>query len=208
MFTNAEFSVLHDTKRRFMNSLKTELKNSEYDHYTSRIKTNKSIQNKLIRKGVENPTAQDAVIYLQDLIGVRIVTQYINDIYDIVDIIKANYKVIEEIDYITTPKSSGYRSYHIVIDFPIPEHDHNAFKYCKSIPIELQIRTMGMDFWASLEHSVIYDKTKNMQLKHSDNRVELVNKELLRYAEDIFSIDMRIQALQHITEHAMQHQKN
>lgn len=205
MFNKQEISVLHTTRRKFLKTMQDNMKNLEYDHYTSRIKTNESIINKLYRKGLEHePGPEDALKYLQDIIGVRIVTQYINDVYDIVECIKNNYEVIEEIDYIANPKESGYRSFHIVINFPIINNNFD-FKYATEIPIEIQIRTMGMDFWASLEHSVIYDKKKNMPLKDidEDNAVGLVNKELLRYAEDIFSIDMRIQALKHITEHAI-----
>lgn len=203
MFTKQEISVLHTTKRKFLKTMQEHIKNLDYDHYTSRIKTNESITNKLIRKGIENPTPEDAIQYLQDLIGVRIVTQYINDVYDVAKCIREHYKVIEEIDYIANPKKSGYRSFHIIIEFPIITNNF-GFDYATTIPIEIQIRTMGMDFWASLEHSVIYNRKKNMSSNPSfeeTGAVSLVDKELIRYADDIFSIDMRIEALKHIAEH-------
>lgn len=196
MFTKSDISFLHQTKQKFLKPLFQILTNTNYDHFRSRVKSNSSIEHKLILKGYE-PTPYNAVDYLTDIIGIRIITQYINDIYDIVHIIKQNYHIKEECDYIANPKSSGYRSYHLVINIPV---DIEKFPYTDNLNIEIQIRTLGMDFWASLEHSLVYDKIKNPNTTTGDN-MSLVHNELLNYAESIFSIDMRIQALQHITEH-------
>lgn len=148
----------------------------------------------------KDPTIENAFTYLSDIIGVRIVTQYIEDVYAIVNIIKKHYQVIEEIDYIKKPKDSGYRSFHIIINHPIRKNGN--FPSIEYIPIEIQIRTMGMDFWASLEHSIIYGPTKNPERTdlHDNDVMNLAYKELSSYAKDIFSIDMRIQALKYIVK--------
>lgn len=202
MFSKQEISVLHTTKRKFLKSLLTTLDNTNYDHYSSRIKTNDSIKNKLIRKQLKaNPV--NAVVNLTDIIGIRIVTQYIRDVYDVVRKIRENYTIKEECDYIANPKPSGYRSFHMVITVPIVNNNF-TFPYSDTIDVEIQIRTMGMDFWASLEHSVVYDKKKTTR-NYDENSMSLIHNELVNYAEDIFSIDMRIQALQHLTEHNEKH---
>lgn len=202
MFSKQEVTVLCGIKKSFVKSVRNVLQTADYDHIISRVKTNDSITKKLRNKYLE-PTIDNAFEYLSDIIGVRIVTQYIEDIYTIADILKQNYDVIEEIDYITSPKSSGYRSFHIIINYPI--NKTSRFPEITTIPIEVQIRTMGMDFWASLEHSIIYGPTKNPDCTnlHQKNVMNLADKELKSYAEDIFSIDMRIQALKHIAKPTM-----
>lgn len=218
MFTKQDISFLHQTKQKFLKELLEHIPKHLYDHFSSRIKNNASIKQKLTRKYQENEylhtnyildsqnnikdalqynvTPYFAVDYLCDIIGIRIVTQYVSNIYDIVNIIKQHYKIKEECDYIAQPKDSGYRSYHIVISIPV---DIKKFPYADELMVEIQIRTLGMDFWASLEHSLVYDKQKNNNPK--DDNLSLVHNELLNYAKDIFSIDLKIQALQHITEH-------
>ena len=199
MFSKSQIAVLRGIKRSFVKSICDVLRTSEYDHIISRVKTNDSITKKLQNKQ-KDPTIENAFTYLSDIIGVRIVTQYIEDVYAIANIIKNKYQVIEEIDYIKKPKSSGYRSFHIIINHPIRKNEN--FPTIEYIPIEIQIRTMGMDFWASLEHSIVYGPTKNPERQdlHDNDVMSLADKELSSYAEDIFSIDMRIQALKHIVK--------
>jgi putative GTP pyrophosphokinase len=196
MFTSRDTYQFHQIKKSVIRKLRTDLVGLSYDHYSSRIKSPLSIRQKLKRKGFE-PTSQNALQHLSDIIGIRLVTRYIMDIYQIVDRIHECCNVIEEHDYIATPKASGYRSYHMTISIPIPA-DSDNLQEGQPIDIEIQIRTMGMDFWASLEHSLVYKKG----LK--DNKLErnaaLIQTELRHYAEDIFSIDMRLQALTKLTE--------
>lgn len=192
MITKQERHVLHAIRRQTIKDILHILPEDKYDHYSSRIKTNESIQNKMRRK---NSQFEDPYNILTDIIGIRIVTKYIDEIYQIVNLLKSNFMILESIDYIAHPKESGYRSYHVIIQVTLDESQpigHRTF-----LPIEVQIRTMGMDFWASLEHSLVYDKKKHEQ---DPNAIALTHKELISYADDIFSIDMRLQALHHITE--------
>lgn len=193
MFTRQDITFLHQTKQKFLKQLLGYIDKNLYDHFSCRIKTNESITNKLQQKGYE-PKPWCATDYLSDIIGIRIVTQYLSDIYHIVNIIRKEYNIKEECDYIANPKESGYRSYHIIINIPV---NIEKFPYTDNIDVEIQIRTMGMDFFASLEHSLVYTRQKSPDMQ---NNLSLVHHELHNYAEAIFSIDMRIQALQHITQ--------
>lgn len=199
LFTNQDIAVLHGTRRKFINRLKNILKTCPYDHYTSRIKSDNSIRSKLRRKGFDD-TIENAITELSDIIGIRIVCQYLTDVYDVVHTLHDNFDIKLEHDYISNPKPSGYRSYHIIISVPLGQTGQFLHKD-DTIDIEIQVRTMGMDFWASLEHSLIYDKIKNAETAASVNKNEtLIRAELVHYADDIFSIDMRLQALQKLTE--------
>lgn len=98
MFSKSQIAVLRGIKRSFVKSICDVLRTSEYDHITSRVKTNDSITKKLQNKQ-KDPTIENAFAYLSDIIGVRIVTQYIEDVYAIANVIKNKYQVIEEEDY-------------------------------------------------------------------------------------------------------------
>lgn len=196
-FSETEISVLHTTERKFLKELIAVLDTTNYDHYTSRIKTNDSIENKLLQRNLP-VNVKNATQHLTDIIGVRIITQYIHEIYDLVRIIREHYEIIEELDYIANPKESGYRSYHMVINIPIVNNNF-TFPYADHVAVEIQIRTMGMDFWASLEHSLVYNRQKQFNITSDKTPMNLIHHELLNYAEAIFSIDMRIQALQQLT---------
>ena len=139
------------------------------------------------------------------IIGIRIVTHYIHEVYTVVNLLKQEFDIQEECDYIAKPKASGYRSYHLILRVPVSKTSI-PFPYGDHMTVEVQIRTMGMDFWASLEHSLVYDRTKTAGTLVPDS-LSLVHNELLNYADNIFSIDMRIQALQHLTEETMPPQK-
>lgn len=195
MFTRQDLSVLHTTKRKYTKQILTRLEDAgiPYDHYTARIKTNDSISNKLKRKGIR-PTPENAMTQISDIIGIRIVTQYISDIYKIADILTKHFNVKERIDYISRPKKSGYRSLHCIITVPVINNNF-IFPYGEDIDIEIQIRTMGMDFWSSIEHLLVYSRVKRGKPVPKTENAELVNAELLKYADEIFSIDMRLQAL-------------
>lgn len=196
LFKKSDIQILQKTKQSFLKSMLRILKHTPFDHYSSRIKSNDSIIHKLQRKHLPI-TPESALQCLTDIIGIRIVTQYIKDVYEIVNLLKQHFEVIEECDYIATPKPSGYRSYHMIIQVPIKGTKH-PFYETETVPLEIQIRTMGMDFWASLEHNLVYNRTKSNYVNPT-SETSLIHNELIHYADEIFSIDMRIQALQHLT---------
>ena len=148
----------------------------------SRVKEKRSIEEKLKRMGLKDSifNAKDS---LQDIAGIRVICYFVEDIYNLAGILKRQPDLvgIKERDYISHPKPNGYRSYHIVLGIPV---------YCldtmEYFPVEVQLRTMAMDFWASMEHRVCYKK-------NPDNREEL-EREFRRYAQVLEDIEMEFEA--------------
>jgi len=122
------------------------------EHIKTRIKSRESAIRKLKRKGYEI-TKENLILHVHDMVGVRVVCSFLSDVYDIVRIIKNSklFKIKSEEDFIKNPKTSGYSSYHLNILVPI--HLNGKVEY---IEAEIQIRTMAMDFWASLDHKIQY----------------------------------------------------
>jgi len=122
------------------------------EHTKSRIKSFESIVNKLARKGCDI-TTQCAKEYIHDIAGVRIICSFIQDIYNIIDVLRQreDLKILEVKDYIQHPKPNGYRSLHLIVEIPV--YLTNRVEYVK---VEIQVRTIAMDFWASLEHKIYY----------------------------------------------------
>lgn len=194
MFSKHDMSILHKTKQKFVKKLIKGIDPKLFDHYTSRVKTNESIKNKLRKKNIP-VSCENAIENLNDVIGIRIITHYTEEIYTIIDYIKQNYDVVLEKDYIKNPKENGYRSYHIIVKAPIiqPKKD---FSYAEDINIEIQIRTMGMDFWASIEHYMFYDKKKkNRYISNID--MSYIQQQMASDARKIFDIDMHMQQIRH-----------
>lgn len=147
----------------------------------SRIKTPQSIAAKLGKKHLP-VTFSSMQENLNDIAGVRVICPYISDIYTIRDILlkQPDITLIEEKDYIKEPKESGYRSLHLVIEIPVylSETTHN-------VRVEIQLRTIAMDFWASLEHELHYKTTTKVP--------ESVRRELYRVAETIAMTDREME---------------
>lgn len=122
------------------------------EHIKSRIKSEDSIAKKLEKKGYEK-TIKNTLKYISDGVGLRIVVSFLSDVYDIVSVIRKSKNLIvrEQIDYIKDPKDTGYTSYHLVVWVPIYLNDK-----VELISAEIQIRTIAMDFWASLDHKIQY----------------------------------------------------
>lgn len=191
MFSKGELSVLHNTRRKFVKELLRNIgPNEAVEHYCSRVKESNSIAEKLEKRNLQ-PTADNAAAYLTDLIGVRIVVHFIGDVYEIAARIKEKYHIVEELDYITVPKGNGYRSLHLIVHVPVT--DTKKFRYCTEIPVEIQIRTVAMDCWASLEHMMLYKRKPNRS-------TELAKEELRNCAGTLFLTDMRMEAIQSIIE--------
>lgn len=129
-------------------------KNQNYPihHIQYRIKQKESIENKLDKNGYET-SLDSARNYLTDVAGIRVICYFIRDIYAIVSLLKtqSDIVIIKESDYIANPKSNGYRSFHIV--FGVPVYHTDGMEY---YPVEIQLRTMSMDLWASMEHRICY----------------------------------------------------
>ena len=122
------------------------------EHVKSRIKSSESAIKKLERKGYE-VTPSNIVLHVHDMVGLRIVCSFLSDVSQIVEVIKKSnlFKIREERDYIKKPKESGYISYHLNVLVPIHLLDSTEY-----VEAEIQIRTIAMDFWASLDHKLRY----------------------------------------------------
>lgn len=154
-------------------------------HIQNRIKQKKSIEDKLERLKLTD-SVMNAKDYLMDIAGIRVICFFPEEIYDLVDCLKKQEDliVIKEKDYIKNPKQSGYRSFHIV--FGVPIHCLDAMEY---YPVEIQFRTMSMDFWASMEHRICYKK------EYDDK--DKVSREMQQYALALELIENRFEAQLH-----------
>ncbi|RRK11549.1 GTP pyrophosphokinase family protein [Lactiplantibacillus garii] len=142
---------------------------------TGRVKPVDSIKEKMVRRKVqEDRLEQD----MQDIAGLRIMCQFVEDIYQVVDLLRkrTDMTILEERDYISNEKPSGYRSYHIVIEYPVQMVGGE-----KKILAEIQVRTLAMNFWATIEHSLNY--------KYQGDFPENLSQRLQRAAEAAFSLD-------------------
>lgn len=150
---------------------------------SGRIKSPESIYAKLQRKGAElNFSA--AQKRLNDLIGVRIVCLFLDDVYAIARSLKKqkDIKVVKEKDYISKPKKNGYMSLHLIVDIPI-YFDENA----QTKRVEIQIRTIAMDFWSVLEYQLMYKKDVS--------GADKIYRELQSYSQEISALDQKMQSL-------------
>lgn len=158
-----------------------------YEHLLSRIKTEESMREKCLRKGVAQ-TPQSALAEMKDAVGFRIVTNFIDDIYANIAHIRQwkDCRIIEEKDYIRRAKENGYRSYHLILEMDWPVQD-----ILGNMPghyyIEVQLRTIAMDSWASLEHTMKY--------KHEIKNQKMITAELKRCADELASCDISMQTI-------------
>lgn len=164
------------------------------EYIKSRIKTPESIVNKLKRQGHES-NIQNMVEHVNDIAGVRVVCSFTSDIYQLAELIRKEreFEVLTVKDYLKNPKSSGYRSYHMLLSVPI----HTSADVFPT-KVELQIRTIAMDFWASLEHKIYY--------KFEGHAPEYISKELKECADIVSQLDNKMYSLNEIirTTKAMQ----
>lgn len=146
-------------------------------YISSRIKSPDSMIKKLEKKKIE-PTAENALLKVNDAVGVRVICSFVDDIYKVSKWLddQEEIEIIKIKDYIAYPKENGYRSYHMILK--IKELNLNA---------EIQIRTIALDFWANLEHQMKYKK-------HIKNE-EMIRSELKRCADEIASVDLSMQTI-------------
>ena len=145
------------TKLEILDSeFKTKYDHNPIHHLEDRVKSPQSILEKLNRKGIPF-SCDNAKRELNDIAGVRVVCNYIDDIYTVADLLTAqdDVKLIKRKDYIQNPKPNGYRSLHLVMLVPICRNGKSA-----SVPVEIQLRTPAMDMWACVEHDLCYKPVK------------------------------------------------
>lgn len=183
---------------------KLEILNDEFQHvhqynpieyFKSRIKTPESIVKKLKRDGYES-TIENMVNYVNDIAGIRIVCSFTSDIYRIAKMIgkQNDLTVVSVKDYIRNPKPSGYKSYHMLVTVPIFLSDRMV-----DVKVEIQIRTIAMDFWASLEHKIYY--------KFEGNAPDYISQELRDCAGIVSILDNRMLQLNEAILKAKQEQE-
>src|SRR5690625_3186537 len=174
-----EFTYLHDY--------------NPIEHVTSRLKSVESILKKIHRKNID--LSIDAIRKeMKDIAGVRITCSFRSDIYKIKEMIDSQQDVVvlEVKDYFKNPKPNGYRSLHMIIEIPVFLSDR-----VENIPVEIQIRTIAMDFWASLEHKIFYKYNKDVPQRiiddlkltatiatELDKKMEQLNEEITAYKEE------------------------
>ncbi len=153
------------------------------EHIKSRLKTPESIVKKLKKNGYES-TISNMVKYVNDIAGIRVICSFTSDIYRIAEMIakQDDIKVISIKDYIENPKASGYKSYHMLVTVPIFLSDRIV-----DAKVEVQIRTVAMDFWASLEHKIHY--------KFEGNAPQEIKEELIECAKMVSELDARMLSL-------------
>lgn len=150
------------------------------EHIKARIKSTQSIVKKLKAHGYED-TLANMVKHVDDIAGIRIICSFTSDIYRIADMIsnQSDIKVLAIKDYIAKPKESGYESYHMVVMVPVYLSDRIV-----DAKVEVQIRTIAMDFWASLEHKIQYKFTGEVP--------EEISEELLQCAKMVSALDAQM----------------
>ena len=150
------------------------------EHIKSRIKSPENIAEKLNRRGLD-VTEENARRHIYDIAGIRVICSFTKDIHSLVDVIRKQSDIVitDEKDYVKKPKPSGYRSYHIIAEVPVFLTESE-----RKIPVEIQIRTAAMDFWASLEHKVRY--------KYREEIPKHLGDELIACADKIAELDERM----------------
>lgn len=173
-----------EIKAKFL-ALKKQFERSQkhvpIEFVVGRVKPVDSIVEKMQRRKINR---ERLAIDMEDIAGVRIMCQFVDDIYQIVKLIRKrkDMHIIDERDYILNKKPSGYRSYHIVVEYPV-----QMLEGQKTILAEIQIRTLAMNFWATIEHSLNY--------KYQGEFPEVLENRLQRAAEAAFQLDKEMTAI-------------
>ncbi len=180
--------MLYDAALKEINT-KLEILNNEFklahqynpiEHITSRLKTPQSIAKK-IRRHNKELTIDNIIKHINDVAGIRIICSFTSDIYRIAELIStlSDIRVLKTKDYIAKPKENGYKSYHMIVTIPVYLSNMTI-----DTKIEIQIRTIAMDFWASLEHKIYY--------KFEGNAPDYIQKELKECSELASYLDQKM----------------
>ncbi len=172
------------TKLEILNDeFKVKFARNPIHHVESRLKSSQSIIKKLMKKNVEI-SVESARANLNDIAGIRVVCCYIDDVYSVADMLLAHsdLELVKCQDYIKEPNFNGYRSLHLDLRLPIFLSDRTEY-----VTIEVQLRTVAMDFWASLEHDLRYKTDKEIP--------KSIGADMLKCANEIAEIDAKMQAI-------------
>lgn len=188
-----EFILMRNTYHSAIREVSTKLEilddefHVRYDynpihHMECRMKSPQSLFEKLDRKGLD--ISMDSIKKITDIAGIRVICNYIDDVYAVEALLlrQDDVKLIRRSDYIKEPKASGYRSLHIVIEIPVFLSDKTEL-----VPVEIQLRTIAMDTWASLEHELKYKRTGGMTVE--------MEKELIDCAEAMAEVDRKMERI-------------
>jgi putative GTP pyrophosphokinase len=161
-----------------------------YEYIIARIKTDESVREKCKRRGFP-VTSESALLKLTDSIGIRVICGFLDDVYRVVDRIKAfdDCELVEEKDYILNAKPNGYRSYHMIMEVEVPYRDIRG-----NLPgryfVEFQVRTIAMDTWASLEHEIKYKRRVENQA--------MITSELKKCADELAACDLSLRTIRNL----------
>lgn len=189
LYESAVRSVMEITRREAV-GLENTFNREILSSLSGRIKTPESIERKLEKKGckIDLETARTK---LNDIAGVRAACFFLDDVYELAKRLKrqGGFRVLKEKNYIESPKASGYKSLHLIVEVPVklPEAAGQGVGVLEPVRVELQLRTLAMDFWARLDHRLCYKK----DLKAAKN----VQKDLRKYAEIIARVDIQMLSL-------------
>ncbi len=200
--------AVSDLENRFINlkhaygKLST---HSPIESVTSRTKSINSLLEKAKRKGISNDEIGEKI---EDIAGIRIICKFVEDIYEVVALIRSlqttGFEVVDERDYVTDTKESGYRSYHVHVKYEVAT-PHGREK----VIVEIQIRTMAMNFWATIEHSLRY-KYKNEMPEELQDRLTtsaeaafILDKEMSKIRDDILEIEEATRTKEKILEETL-----
>lgn len=170
------------TKFEILNAdLSVTYKRNPIEMIKSRVKTPESILEKMRRKGLEL-SLSSMMYYIEDVAGIRVICSFIDDIYEVAQMLisQDDITLISVKDYIKNPKKNGYRSYHMIVEVPVFFANHR-----RKMKVEVQLRTIAMDFWASLEHDMKYKR----EIEGSEKIVE----QLKECADQIAFLDRKMQ---------------
>lgn len=170
-----------------LDSISTDSETALAEHIKCRVKSAESLREKLRNNGLPE-TARAGLENLSDLVGARVITHFVGDIYTVLELIQQNksWRVIAVKDYIANMKPNGYRSLHVLMNVPF------GVSNISDINVEIQLRTIAMDCWASLEHQLKYKK-------HIKNTALIVD-ELKRCADEMASTDLSMQTIRDLIQ--------
>ena len=173
--------------KTILDGISTNSETALAEHVKSRIKSSESMREKLRKRGFDD-TVENGLTKLSDIIGLRIVLHFVGDVYTMLEKIRQSDKwnVVEVKDYIANAKPNGYRSLHIILSVPF---DGGNIHH---IEVEIQLRTVAMDCWASLEHQLKYKK--------NSANTDLIVSELKRCADEMASTDLSMQTIRELIQ--------
>ena len=191
--------ILEDFSQRIRkknDEVKKETGYKLFEHFIARVKTPESMTEKCQRKNLP-VTTESALKKVRDSIGLRIICGFVDDFYTLVDLIRSfdDCTIVAEKDYIKNAKPNGYRSYHLIVEVVTPYPDCLGNRQ-GSYFIEIQLRTIAMDSWASLEHQMKY--------KHDIKDPKRIVRELKRCADELASCDLTMQTIRNLIQESSQ----